>query len=332
MAKFSKFFDFGVPFTPCNLDCNYCYVRQRERIGGRGHTHGNSLNYPIEHIAQALSAKRLGGESIVNLCAAGETMLPEYIPQLIKSLLQEGHFVMVVTNATLTEQFIEISKFEPALLDRLFFKCSLQLLELKRLELLDVFFENIRLIKKIGASFTVEVTPVDELETHINEIIDICSINVGALPHLSLPRHDESKELKSRHSLHEFAKIWGVFNSPMFDFKVKYWGEKRNEFCYAGKHSFLINGSTGDFYKCYMQGISQNLYEDITIPIDFEPVGYNCKMSHCFNAHVLLALGCIPEINDVTYADVRDRIDSNTGENWLNPTMHSVFSQRFRNT
>lgn len=321
--------DLGIPYHACNLNCHYCYVGQRADKGGRGHTADSEMRYSVSHMVKALSQERLGGISIINLCAAGETLLPPYILELIQGLLKEGHYITVVTNTTLTERFKEIAQMDKKLLERLFFKCSFHYLELKKRNLMNSFFQNIKKIREMGASFSVELCASDELEPYINEIKEICLSEIGAYPHVVIPRTDDTKELMSKHSLAEFSEIWKVFDSALFDFKLKYWGEKRTEFCSAGQYEFLVNGGNGNYSKCYKQGVTQNLFNDLTKPILFEPVGYDCKMPHCFNAHIFLGFGCIKEINDTTYANMRDRIDINTGEHWINPIMNEVFSHRF---
>lgn len=321
--------DLGIPYHICNLNCHYCYVGQREDKGGRGISSDTELRYSIPHMVNALSVERLGGRCIINLCAAGETLLPQYTMQLTKALLKEGHYVTIVTNTTLTERFKEISLMDKELLERLFFKCSFHFLELKRKNLMCIFFENVKRIREMGASFSVELCASDELEPHIDEIKEICMREVGAYPHVTIPRTDDKKELLSKHTLVQFKEIWKEFDSALFDFKAKYWGEKRTEFCRAGEYEFLINGGNGNYSKCYKQGVTQNLFEDLTKPILFEPVGCRCKMSHCFNSHIFLGFGCIQEICDATYADMRDRIDVNTGQHWLNPIMRELFSHRF---
>ena len=48
------------------------------------------------------------GFVLINLCAGGETLLGETILPVVKALLEEGHYVMVVTNGTMTKRFDEI--------------------------------------------------------------------------------------------------------------------------------------------------------------------------------------------------------------------------------
>lgn len=72
------------------------------------------------------------------------------------------------------------------------------------------------------------MTPNDELEPYINEILEYCKINYGAPCHLTIPRNmNTSKiELLSKHTIEEFYNIWKVFNSELFDLNIQYGIEK----------------------------------------------------------------------------------------------------------
>ena len=61
--------------------------------------------------------------------------------------MEEGHYVMLVTNGSITPRFNEIAQFSKENFKRLFFKFSFHYLELKRLNLMEVFFDNIKKIK-----------------------------------------------------------------------------------------------------------------------------------------------------------------------------------------
>ena len=105
---------------------------------------------------------------------------------------------------------------------------------------MDKFFDNIRKVKNVGCSFSLEVTPSDELIPYIDEMKEVCLQEVGALCHVTVAR-DESKTgfpILTNYSRKEYHSIWNTFQSPMFDFKLSVFGEKRKEFCYAGDWSF----------------------------------------------------------------------------------------------
>ena len=104
-------------------------------------------------------------------------------------------------------------------------------------------------------------------------------------------------------------------------------GQKRNEFCYAGAWSLRINLATGDAQQCYCSYISQNVFKDLTKPIIFKPIGNNCQMLHCYNGHAFLVLGTIPELPAPTYGEIRNR-QCEDGSEWLQPAMKSFMNTK----
>ncbi|MBR1605191.1 MAG: polysaccharide pyruvyl transferase family protein [Alphaproteobacteria bacterium] len=323
--KIVKFLDCYVPVKTCNFKCHYCYITQNKWWGEKL----PEFKYSPEYIARALSKKRLGGVSLINLCGGGETLLPPEITDIARCLLQEGHYVMIVTNTTVSKRFDEILALDKELLKRLFFKCSFQYLELKRTNLMEQFFSNIRKIKESPASFTVELTVVDELIPHIPDIKEVCMKELGALCHLTIAR-DETKPgipRLSDYSCEEARKIWGDFKSPMFDFKLPLFEKKRTEFCYAGHWSYCVNLGTGDVAQCYGCGKIQNIFEDLTTPLESHPIGCHCPNPHCWNNHAFLSFGDIVGFDAPTFAQIRDRVCLD-GTHWLKPEFQDIFSQR----
>ena len=322
--EIKRFIDVHVPVYTCNLKCPYCYVGQREQPKRK-----TDFFYSPEVTKKALTKERLGGTCHFNVCGLGETMFPKELIEHIRGILENGHTVMIVTNGTLSERFAQYMEFPSELKKHLGFKFSYHYLELIRLGKLEEFWDNVRLVKENGCSFSVELTANDVYEEYINEIKESCLANIGALCHLSVPRNEATKENKllSKHTKEEFYNIWKSFDSPMFEFKMRHWGEKRKEICYAGLWSGILNLSTGEFSSCYGQPPTNvNFFNNIDAPLRFEPV-CKCEISHCFNAHSFLAFGTIPEIKEETYLDIRDRIDLN-GFHWINQTMSEQFSNR----
>ena len=131
-----RFIDCYVPITTCNLRCHYCYITQQRKFDAKI----PEFKYSAEYVAKALSKERLGGTCCLNFCGGGETLMPKEMVPIIKALLREGHYVMVVTNGTLSHRFDEITEFPPELLERLFFKFSFHFFELKRLNIMDKFY------------------------------------------------------------------------------------------------------------------------------------------------------------------------------------------------
>jgi hypothetical protein len=263
------------------------------------------------------------------MCAGGETMLPPQIVDITRCLLEAGHYVMIVTNGTVSKRFDEILSLDSELLKRLFFKFSFQYLELKRTNLFDTFFGNVRKVKNSPASFTVEMTTVDELVPHIDDIKEICMRELGALCHLSIAR-DESKPTiprLSKYTESQARKIWGDFDSAMFKFKLPLFEKKRTEFCYAGLWSYCIDFGTGDVNPCYRCEKTQNIFENLDTPLKPCPIGNHCPNPHCWNNHSFLGLGDIPGFVAPRYAEIRDRICTD-GSHWLKPEFQNIFNQR----
>lgn len=326
MEKIKRFIECGIDTETCNFRCHYCYISQ----------HGGFKNkikpflYSTDHIAKAFSKKRLGGTCIINLCAWGETLIYEKVIDIIRAFLEEGHYVMVVTNGSLTKRFEKISSFPKKLLNHLFFKFSFHYLELVRLNLLEQYFNNVKLMQKSGASFTIEITPTDELEPYIDEIKKIMIDNMGALPHMTIARVDSDKILPlTKHKTEEYYDIWGQFNSELFDFKKEIFGTKRNEFCYAGEWSICVNLITGVYTQCYGGKVLGNIYKNLEKPLKFLPIGCNCIQPHCYNGHAFLGFGNIPELNAPTYDIMRNRIQ-NDGKEWLTKDMKEFMQSKLK--
>lgn len=326
MDKIKRFIDIYVPVTTCTLRCHYCYITQHRLFeGALPH-----FKYSPKHVRKALSKERLGGTCLLNFCGGGETLLVPQMVDYVRELLEEGHYVMIVTNATVTKRFEEISKFPKQLLAHLFFKFSYHYLELKEKNLLDRFFANVRLMRDVGASFTLEATPSDELIPYIDEMQQAAIDNVGAVNHITVARDERvagELPILTKMSRDDYKKTWSVFKSEFFDYKMSIFGVKRKEFCYAGAWSFYLNLLTGEASQCYCSFFKQNIFENLSKPIQFKPIGNNCKLEHCYNGHAFLVLGLIPELKAPTYGEIRNRkcVD---GTEWLQPEMKAFMNTK----
>lgn len=263
-----------------------------------------------------------------NLCAGGETLIAEEVIDVTKEILKQGHYVMIVTNGSLTKRFEKIAEFPKDLLKHLFFKFSFHYQELVRLKMLDRYFENVKMMQEAGASFTIEITPSDELEPYIDEIKNVMMEKMGALPHITIGRKD-SDDIPplTNHEFKDYLDIWKQFDSDLMDFKKDIFGKKRNEFCYAGEWSCYLNLVTGDLRQCYCGIKLDNIYKDINKPIKFLPIGCNCTQPHCYNGHAFLSFGDIPEMKTPTYDKLRNRVQSN-GIEWLQPEMKAFMQSK----
>lgn len=239
MDKLKRFIDIFVPTETCNLRCGYCYITQNRKFNGKLF----EFDYSIDDLKKAFSKERLGGVCLINFCAGGETLLSPSMTDIIRALLECGHYLMIVTNGTLSKRFEEMSNFSSDLKDRLFIKFSFHYLELKNKNLLDVFIKNVELMKDSGISFTVELAASDDYIPYQEEIIELCENKFGAKPHITILRDDRKAglDLLSEFDMDELTNKWKKFDSKLFDFRKKIWQVRRKEFCYAG-HAFLALG------------------------------------------------------------------------------------------
>lgn len=326
MDTIKRYIDCYVPVTGCTLRCNYCYITQHRLFDSKL----PKFKYSPEHVRKALSRERLGGTCLINMCGGGETLLPPEVPAYAKALLEEGHYVMIVTNATVDKRFDEIAAFPPELTKRVFFKFSYHYLELKKKNLLERFFANIRKVRDAGCSFTLEATPSDEWIPYIDEMKKAAMDNVGAVCHITIARDERDPEkLPILTSLprDEYEKTWKTFNSPLFDYKLTIFEQKRKEFCYAGDWSFYLNLCTGIMTQCYSSHTCYNIFEDVSKPIPFKAIGKHCKEHHCYNGHSFIVLGDIPELDAPTYTELRNRTCTD-GSEWLKPEMKHFMSTK----
>lgn len=324
-----RYIEVYVPVTTCTLKCHYCYIYHQ----GLFKNALPKFRFSPEVVRRALSQERLGGVCLINLCGGGETLLPPEMTDYIRVLLENGHYVTVVTNATVSRRFDEIAAFPPHLLKHLYFKFSYHYIELKRKNLFDVFFANIRKMRDAGCSFTLELTPNDESIPIIDDIKEKALQELGAVCQVTIARDDVSplkdKPILTKLSKENYYKTWSVFNSEMLDFKRTIFGQKRCEFCYAGSWSFYLNLGTGIMSQCYCSFKQQQILEDPDKPIDFTPVGYYCEQPHCYNGHAFLTLGVIPELNTIPYSQIRNRV-CNDGSEWLKPEFKAFISQKLK--
>lgn len=329
MDKIKRYIECYIPITTCNLQCHYCYITRQ----GKWKNEIVPIGHSPEEIRKALSKKRLGGTCLLNMCAGGETLLCPDLPEIVEALLAEGHYVMLVTNGTIDKTFERLVSLPKELLRHLIFKFSYHYLEQHRLKLTDRFFSNIQKIRKADCSFTLEITPNDELIPHIPAIKEEVQQYLGALCHITIARDDIAAGIPILTELsdEEFYKTWGVFDSPLFDFKKTIFGKHQDGFCYAGDWSIYVNLGTGTMTQCYEGRELDNIYSNPDKPLHLEAVGCRCRTAHCYNGHAFLALGDIPELDTPTYARLRNRRDKQ-GDTWLTEDVESFLSGKLKDS
>ena len=328
MDKIKRYIECHVPVTTCTLRCSYCYITQHRLFEGPL----PEFRYSPEHVRKALSKERLGGVCLINLCGAGETLLAKEVVEYARAFLEEGHYVMIVTNGTISKRFDDIASFPAHLNKHLFFKFSYHYLEFKQRGLFDVFFNNIRKVRDAGCSFTLELTPSDDAIPYIDEIKQRAIAELGAPNHVTIARDERTKNrlpMLTQLSRQDYIDTWKTFDSALFDYKLTIFGHKRREFCYAGDWSFCVNLATGKMKQCYRSYYRTDIFKDISKPIPFRAIGNCCKEQHCYNGHSLIVLGDIPSQSTPTYAELRNR-QSLDGSEWLRPEMKSFMSSSLK--
>lgn len=327
MYKIDRIIEINLPVGACNLCCPYCYIAQHQ---GKM----QDFPYPMHVIRKAFSRKRLGGTCLISICSDGETMLPPQIVGMVKELLEEGHFITIVTNGMVRKRIEECLTFPKELLERLFFKVSFHFEELKRRNLIQEFFDNIRLIKESPCSYTVEAVAGDEALEYADEMKEISMQYMGVLPQLTIPRDERKYNLgvASRYSLDNFIKKWEQkdFHSELFKLRKEYFGKKNKGFCYAGDKYLYVRLNNGYSYQCYHSPALQDFMGEYEKPVKWLPIGHHCPEAHCYAIHLFLPFGIVQNEKEalyISYREIRDRRNED-GEHWLKPTFAKLFTQR----
>ncbi|MDD3341519.1 MAG: radical SAM protein [Bacilli bacterium] len=321
--KIKRFFECLIPMTVCNLKCSYCYVNSRNYRNMKL----AEMKYTSEYIGKCLTKERLGGVCYFSICGAGETLAQPEIIDIAMELLKNGHVVNITTNGTLTHKFRKFQSFFEEDLKRLHFSFSFHYLELKRLKLLDIFFNNIAYVKSLGCSFVLQLNLCDEYIPYIEEIKKISLEKVGAYPQIAATRDEREEQIKilTSHSIDDYIKFGKSFDSPLFDYTMKNFNKKRTEFCYAGERAGVLNLVTGELKKCYGHSKSQKIFENPNKKIDFSPIGNNCRTCFCMNSSHFMSLGVIDDVDeDITYVKLRDREDAK----WFNETTRKALGTK----
>lgn len=301
-----RFIECLIPITACNLKCSYCYIIQE----GRRKNEKAHFQYSPDHIGKALSIERLGGVSLISITGSGETLIPKELPIIVAEILKQGHFVNITTNGTLSNQMRAVLDATKEFHAHLHFSFSFHYSELKKKNLIETFFNNIRMAKESGCSILLQINLSDEYFKDWDEIKRLSYENVGALPQVALTRDESTGEYRilTRHSESEYIAKAREMKSPLFEYTLKNFNVKRTEFCHAGLWSAKLNLATGEMTGCYGNGIRQNIFKDINKKIEWAPIGNNCCFKYCFNSSHFLSQGVIPCFSpDISYGSLRNR-------------------------
>ncbi len=325
MAQIKRFFECLLPVTVCNLECPYCYIIQENRRQMELAT----MPYSPEHIARALRQERVGGTCMISICGAGETMAQKELIPIVKALLDQGHYINITTNGTLSRRFDQLIETCGDQMSRVHVSFSMHYTELLKHGWVDTFFENIQKVRAAGGSILLQMNLCDDYMPHLEEIKRISVEKVGAYPQLALTRNEETVPFKiftKGTDENYYAKAAG-FSSPLFDFTKQNFNVKRKEFCFAGDWSGVLNLQTGILSKCYAEPGGVNIFEDVDAPIPFEAVGKHCRNHYCINSSHFLSLGVIPSLDTPTYGALRNRPEAK----WYSPEMEAFLSGKLKN-
>lgn len=284
------------------------------------------MKYSPEHIAKAMRKERMGGTCLISICGAGETMAQKEAVDIAALLLKEGHYVNITTNGTLTNRFDALIDACGDAIQRLHISFSLHFIELQKKGWIDRFFDNVCKMRDAGASILLQMNLCDAYVPYLDEIKRISMDRVGAWPQLALTRDEKKRPMKiyTVGNRRKYTKQGKTFDSPLFDFTVKNFNVRRKEFCYAGEWSGVLNLSTGVLKKCYFDGNGVDIFADVNAPIDFKPVGWECRNVYCVNSSHFMSLGVIPSIKTPTYGQLRNRPSAK----WQTPQMEQFLNTR----
>ena len=292
------------------------------------------MKYSPEQIAKALTKERLGGICYFSICGAGETLLPESTIEITKKLLENGHYVNITSNGTLTKRLGELmDKLDSDERSRMHFAFSLHYIELKRLNMLDRFAQNVKMVKDAGCSFLVQLNLCDEYIPYIDEIKEYCLEQFGAYPQIAATRKEtditSDVELYTEHTFEEYVELGKEFESPLFDFTMRNFNSPRKEFCFAGDWAFTLNLANGIMRRCYASSRGYDIFKNPEKPISFCAIGKHCNSLFCMNSSHFMSLGVIPEISTPTYCELRDR-ETSDNTHWYNDRTRMFLSSKLQ--
>lgn len=331
MKKIKHYIQSDITGCGCNLTCSYCYLRQ----GNYAQTRKKSVfKYPMHVMRKAVSTERLEGSCFFNITGDGETLYPEEVTDLVVMLLEEGHYVEVTTNGTLTRRIRRMIERIKGIgkLENLHITFSFHYMELKAKNLLDVFFDNISYVHMEGCSLHITMILGEEIsEKTAGEIKDISLRKLGVYPQVAIARKENADGtfgVCTDLSDENYFQMGKGFDSKLFELNCREFNNRRSEFCYAGDWTFGVNFSTGHCWQCLSNDTNaSNFFENIDAKPELKAVGYRCNRAYC-SCCSFQAWGIMPEHKEMTLLEIYDRPEAG----WVKGNIKEVFTQKLWET
>lgn len=287
-----------VPGTACNFKCSYCYIGS---CCDEDHRIPTKFQYSVEHMVKAFNPKRLGGYADIIVIGNGETLIPPEVVPFIKGLLKQGHVVEVATNLTLNNRVEELLQTDKEDLKRLVMRPSFHYHELKRLNKIDDFFNNLNKFYEAGASCIPFMVICKEYMNDLDEIRDLFINKFGSLPQVTPTlAYEEKTDIKRGGHVKcdpeitpEFKQlIKEKFNSNVFDLCCDYLDvDPKKVFCRAGECGFCVTLDNGNVQRCHACPSEFSMFKNLKEKIDLGPIGNNCCINTCAMQYQFIASG-----------------------------------------
>lgn len=292
-----RFVALDMHVSACNLHCGYCYVPTSKK------TEAFIPDYTMQLAAlnKAFSVKTLGGISFIYVYANGEPLLPQGSVSAIRGFLAQGHYVGVVSNLTHAQRVRELCEMPADYSERLVVLASLHYHELKRHNLLGMFFSHVHKIRRTGASCIVRLCLAPDYIHIVDELKQSCLEQLGELPVITHYKDHRPIPVDIEATLDLLAQ---QFPSTVYQLQKQISDVKRREFCHAGEWSYAIDFYTGDVRRCLFEPVCQNIYDTAHTPLAKRPVGHECRAPWCTCGAHYLSWGVIEEFDCPHYADM----------------------------
>jgi hypothetical protein len=268
------------------------------------------FKYSAEQIGRAISKERMGGTCAFYIIADGEPFFHNEIIDIIYRILEQGHYLFIATNGTLTKQFKKFGEFPQDYLKRLLFRFSFHYLELIRTDNLGVFFNNAKFVKSIGCSYYMTLCLDDSYIPYFDEIKSKCMEELGQAPIISYKREivgENKYEIGTKLPLSEYQKWGRYYGTNLVDYELKYFMVRPKGFCYAGDWVNIVDLLSGIMKPCWDKSGAINLFENPEEPAPFEAIGNNCTQPYCMCGSNFYSVGVMPGIEYPNFTELRDR-------------------------